>query len=108
MAHYYSDSDTEDSCGSYDEGSGEEYTNVDFGVFSPVSFGLPSVYERGGGRRGEEEEDEEDDLYEPIEGASDMYCHRFFAKVWFSFSIYVVCECYVHIIAIGRRLGVYT
>ena len=80
MAHYCNDSDTEDS---YDGDSGEEYSNVDFGVYSPVSFGPPSVYDIGGGRRGEggEEEEEEEDLYELVEGANDMYSHNFFTKV---------------------------
>ena len=68
MAQYYSDSDS-DSCGSFDGGEGEEYSNIDYGVHSLVSFGPPSVYRIGRGCR-----EEEDDVYELVE-TDDAYSY---------------------------------
>ena len=64
MAQYCSDSDS-DSGGSFDGGR-EEYSNIDYGVFSVVSFGPTSVYGTERGRGGRREEAEED-LYELVE-----------------------------------------
>ena len=73
---YYSDSDS-DSCGSYDDGEGEEYSNVDFGTHSLVSFGPQSGFRMIGGQAEEEEGDE----YELVGGANNIYGHSFFKKV---------------------------
>ena len=71
MAGYYSDSDSD----SYD--SCEEYSNVEYGVHSLVSFGLPSFYQLGPVGRREEEEG----IYEMVGDADDQYLHRFYGKV---------------------------
>ena len=62
MAQYYSQSDT-DSYESSD--GGEEYSNIDYGVYSLVYFGPPSHYQLGAGRRRREKEEEEG-LYEMV------------------------------------------
>ena len=67
MAQYCSDSESD----SFDELDGEEYSTIDYGVHSLVSFGPTSVY--GG--------EEEEYPYEPVEGADDYYtvkytCHK--------------------------------
>ena len=59
MATYCSDTDS-DSAGSFDEELAEEYSNVDFGDFSLVTFGPPRVV-------GPEGEGEEEDIYDAVE-----------------------------------------
>lgn len=72
----YSDSDT-DSYDSYDDGEGEEYSNIDYGIHSLLPFGPPSIY--GTTRRRKQVKGE--DIYEPVGEANDIYSHTFFTKV---------------------------
>lgn len=65
MAGYYSDCDSDSSF----DGDDEEYSNIDYGVHSLVSFGSPSVYEAG--RRREA-------LYELVEAPDG---DNFYSKV---------------------------
>ena len=69
MAQYCSDSESD----SFDEVDGEEYSGIDYGVHTVVSFGPTSVY--GGGIREEEEYS-----YELVEGADDYYKVNHYAQ----------------------------
>ena len=66
---YYSDSDT-DSYGSCED---EEYSNVDFGTHSVISFGPPSIYHHLPqlGRRQLHKIEEEESIYELVGEAGD-------------------------------------
>ena len=73
MARYCSDSDSESD--SFDDEDEQEYSNIDFGVFSAVSYSHPSVYgaakRRGSKRMMPVVEEEEEDIYDTVEGVYD-------------------------------------